>query len=251
MNEKFWDRIAANYNKEIFDTLKHDRNDTIAQHIHRFRSKEAVACDFGCGTGKYLPFLGERFKSVYAIDLSSECLHMARKSGQGLENITYLKSNLADAELQMGIIDFALSVNVLIMPSLKVRNSILKNVFEHTRKQGHFLMVVPSLESALFTHSRLLEWHERSKAWRNGVMWQSIITRDLPVKSVATGLLKLDGVETKHYLREELQVQLRSVGFEVLSTRKVEYSWSTEFDQPPPWMKEPYPWDWLALCEKK
>jgi hypothetical protein len=37
----------------------------------------------------------------------------------------------------------------------------------------------------------------------------------------------------------------------VASIEKVEYDWSTEFADPPRWMKDPYPWDWLVLSKKR
>ena len=32
---------------------------------------------------------------------------------------------------------------------------------------------------------------------------------------------------------------------------KINYNWKTEFNQPPKWLKEPYPWDWMCVAEKK
>jgi hypothetical protein len=64
-------------------------------------------------------------------------------------------------------------------------------------------------------------------------------------------VLNLDGWLEKHYLKEELLVALKDVGFEVDHLEKVEYSWSAMFDNPPRWMKDPHPWDWLATCRKK
>ena len=68
--------------------------------------------------------------------------------------------------------------------------------------------------------------------------------------ALANGIVSLDGVQTKHHLREELEVVLREVGFKPLEITKVEYSWNTEFNDAPRWMREPYPWDWMALAEK-
>ncbi len=32
---------------------------------------------------------------------------------------------------------------------------------------------------------------------------------------------------------------------------KVEYDWSTEFADPPKWMRDPLPWDWLFVVERR
>ena len=68
---------------------------------------------------------------------------------------------------------------------------------------------------------------------------------------MARGVLNLDGWHEKHYVKEELLVALEGVGFEVDHFEKVEYTWSVMFDKPPRWMRDPYPWDWLATCRKK
>jgi hypothetical protein len=52
-------------------------------------------------------------------------------------------------------------------------------------------------------------------------------------------------------LEEELIAMFRERGFDITSLEKVRYSWDTEFDQPPRWMKDPYPWDWLLTCKKQ
>jgi hypothetical protein len=67
---------------------------------------------------------------------------------------------------------------------------------------------------------------------------------------VLGGLLAIDGVPTKHWLREELEVALRAAGFAVEAVDKVEYDWSTEFSDPPKWLKAPYPWDWAVAARR-
>lgn len=250
MNEKFWDRMAVHYDDEIFDTLSNDHNNTITRHILRYSSPASIACDFGCGVGKYLPLLGKRFHTVYAIDLSARCLNSARAACRSLPNLVYIKSDLALPHLKIKPVDFALSVNVLIMPSPEKRQAIFQNISKHTARKGHFLLVVPSLESALYSNYRLREWNHRSKPRFNDVLTRRLESTHPRAASVASGLLKIDGVPTKHYLKEELTVLLKRVHFEVLSLRKVEYSWTTEFPRPPRWMKAPYPWDWLLVCQK-
>ena len=69
--------------------------------------------------------------------------------------------------------------------------------------------------------------------------------------ALANGIVALDGVATKHYLREELEVTLRVLGLEPIDTRKVEYAWSTEFDEAPSWLQAPYPWDWMVVARKR
>ncbi len=69
--------------------------------------------------------------------------------------------------------------------------------------------------------------------------------------SVSDGLINIDDVTTKHYLREEIVVTWEKAGFEILEIKKIEYGWDTEFDDVPSWMKAPFPWDWMVLARKK
>jgi hypothetical protein len=58
-------------------------------------------------------------------------------------------------------------------------------------------------------------------------------------------------VDTKHYLKEELITLLESRRMEVLEIEKIQYTWATEFDDPPNWMKAPLQWDGLCVTSKK
>lgn len=62
--------------------------------------------------------------------------------------------------------------------------------------------------------------------------------------------MAIDGVPTKHFLKEELNVLLAQKQMTVLEVKKLEYPWDTEFEHPPKWMKAPFPWDWLILARK-
>ncbi|WP_315815845.1 hypothetical protein [Paraflavitalea speifideaquila] len=64
------------------------------------------------------------------------------------------------------------------------------------------------------------------------------------------GVIELDKIPTKHYLKEELEITLQNEGFQLLHIEKVEYTWATEFDGPPTWMKSPFPWDWVVSAQK-
>jgi 2-polyprenyl-3-methyl-5-hydroxy-6-metoxy-1,4-benzoquinol methylase len=250
MGEKYWDEIADNYDREIFDTLAGARTRVIVDHIDMCSSPKAIACDFGCGIGKYVNTLGDRFKSVYAIDISKKLLEQAKKSNRKVSNVVYLKGDLANPSVDVGPVHFALNVNVLIMASVTRRRRILDNIFRQIRNRGHLLLVVPSLESALFAHFRLVDWNMKAGVKRANPTSETLTSSNSRMFSFRTGVLNLNGVPTKHYLKEELIVLLHDVGFRISSIAKVEYLWTSEFVRPPRWMKEPYPWDWLVLCQK-
>ena len=122
----------------------------------------------------------------------------------------------------------------------------------HIRSEGHLVLVVPSLESALYTDYRLIDWNLRSgMSPGNAVRSGFRPNKGMNIPRLRQGIVKIDDIDTKHYLKEELIVLLENRGMRVIEIEKIEYSWETEFDQPPRWMKEPFPWDWLCVAGKK
>jgi hypothetical protein len=143
-----------------------------------------------------------------------------------------------------------LCVNVLIMPSLLMRTRIVETIRRRLLSGGHLLLVVPALESALLSNFRLVDWNVRS-GLRPAVALSAGFPKPKTRPRFEHGLVPIENVLTKHYLREELKAILGESGFRVRQLTKIQYGWDTEFTDPPRWMKEPYPWDWLLLAEKQ
>jgi 2-polyprenyl-3-methyl-5-hydroxy-6-metoxy-1,4-benzoquinol methylase len=250
MSAQSWDTVATSFEDEIFNTLTGDRNNIIRGHIDRFGAPDSIVCDFGCGVGRYLPLLSQKFKAVCAVDISKKCLAVAQQKYASLDNVTFWRLDLSTNHSKLDKFDFAISINALLEPSLRKRRAALETIAQHLKPHGHLLIVVPSLESALYSTSRLFDWRLRTRNPRMNGFGIKLGARDARSLDVARGVLNLDGWLEKHYLKEELLVALKDVGFEVDHVEKVEYKWSVMFDNPPRWMKEPYPWDWLATCRK-
>ncbi|RKY08399.1 MAG: class I SAM-dependent methyltransferase [Planctomycetota bacterium] len=252
MSQSHWDKIAPCYDSEIFDVLANDSNGILLSYISRFASKKSVAGDFGCGVGKFLPTLSKQFRLVHAMDISQACLKVAQARCRCLPNIEYLRVDLSDDSARLAKVDFALSVNVAIMACRRTLAGILKKISKSLRHGGHFVLVVPSLESMLFAEFRLIQWNLKSGMTHAQATSASVEEAEGSLDlRLEEGLVDIDGVATKHYLKEELIVLLEDLRFDIEAIEKVEYDWSTEFDQPPRWMKEPYPWDWLVLSKKR
>jgi SAM-dependent methyltransferase len=185
------------------------------------------------------------------MDISGACLKVAEARCRHLPNIEYQRVDLADDSAKLKKVDFALNVNVAIMACRRTLAGILKKISKSLRPGGHFILVVPSLESMLFSEFRLIQWNLKSGMTHERAISASVEeaegTLDLRLEE---GLVDINGFATKHYLKEELIVLLEELRFDIEAVEKVEYDWSTEFDQPPRWMKEPYPWDWLVLSKK-
>ncbi len=252
MNKTYWDQTAKAFESEIFNVFSNDGLSLIRSSIERLASKKKEASDLGCGIGRLLPVLSASFGHVYGIDFSPRCLDQARAAQGHLKNVEFVRADLSAPRIRLPKVDVAACVNAILMPSMSRRDRIFKAIGRHIRRGGHLLLVVPALESALLATFRLTEWNLRcgqsySAAVRTGFGGKEDAARSRP----AHGIITISGAPTKHYLREELIVTLNNHGFGVAEFNKLQYQWKTEFADPPRWMKEPYPWDWLILAQKE
>ncbi len=250
MDKKYWEKVARDYDGEIFDSLASDRNGTILGHLERIGKrvgKKGTACDFGCGVGKYLPALARNVGVVHATDLSDECVRQARAACGHLKNVTIHQGDLSVLTHTVGQVDFVLCTNVLIMPSEKMRAGILKRLAAAVKPGGSLLLLVPAMESALYAHARRAEWLQRSPKAR---VIASTTYTGVGGKDLFNGILGIGKVRTKHWLKEELVSVLGVKGFVVEAVDKAEYDWKTEFHTPPRWMRDPYPWDWIVVARR-
>ena len=147
----------------------------------------------------------------------------------------------------MPSVKLGVCANVLISENPKMRRGILRTIHRYLAPGGRLLLLVPSLESVLSANQRLVEWNRRL-GWSEA---ESLASGLAPSKDLMRGLVRIENVLTKHYLREEAMLLLGEVGFAVSSCDKVEYRWDTEFEDPPRWMKNPGPWDWLLVARRK
>ncbi len=247
MDRTYWEKIAPAYNDEIFDVLKNDSKGLIVIAIKKVASRQKTVIDIGCAIGKWLPVLSPAFKKIYAIDISSENLEIAKKLYPDLLNIEYGRIDMSNTKAKMPLCDVGICINAILTDSLKKRNAFFTNLNRCIKKKGHLILVIPSLESSMLTSIIRQRWNPDKDA--NGVInKRKSITQ---LKNFLQGNAEIDSVPTKHYLKEELTLLLNNEGFEPLDFQKIEYEWNTEFLQPPKWLKDPKPWDWMVVAAKK
>jgi hypothetical protein len=97
----------------------------------------------------------------------------------------------------------------------------------------------------------LVDWYKREGVKPERVPKHELNYFDVSKTDIVQGVVKINGVPTKHYSHPEIQVLFSEAGFTITAVEKLEYDWNTEFDSPPSWLKEPYPWDWMVECKKK
>jgi SAM-dependent methyltransferase len=242
--------MGKNYREEIFSVSESDKSKIIKKALRKYARPGGIAADFGCGIGGFVPMLSKHFRKVYAIDFSSSCLQKAKSLNGYLNNVSFHCADLTALKMPLPKVDFILCVNAVITSSITKRAGILRNIAAHLKKGGHLFLVVPSLESSLFAKFRLIDWNLRDGMSPASAVQGGFDRTGDSVSHFHQGIVEIDDVPTKHYLKEELVVILENLKLNVLSVSKVEYDWDAEFDSPPKWMKSPYPWDWLVVAKK-
>ncbi len=253
MKESFWDNVADKYDDEIFNTLTSDRSQTLGKTIRKYATGVDLACDFGCGVGRFVPLLESCAKRVIATDFSARSLELAKRTIDKRSNaeVSFEKHDLAKTKPNICEADLGLCINVMIMPQFKHRQTILSNVRRNLASSGRLILAVPSLESTLYSLKRLLEWHCREGDNRKSTL--SALekeARDTTV-SIIDGIVEIRGEPTKHYLREELLLMFDQTKFDVLEELRIEFEWDEEYEDPPAWMAAPWPWEWLFVLQKR
>ena len=247
MNRKYWETMAPKYDDEIFDVLRNDTSGRIVEAIEKISGKKKSVIDIGCAIGKWIPLLSSGFKHVIAADISAINLQIAKEKYRHFKNVEYLRMDMSADELTVTPCDAAICINAILTDSLKKRINFFQSLSLSLNKGGHLVLVVPSLESKLYTNIIANRWNVDGD--HNEKISSSKKAFEL-AKNIKQGVTDIDNVPTKHYLREELELLLSLEGFKVKQVEKINYNWNTEFHNPPKWLKGPFPWDWMCVAKK-
>ena len=246
--EKHWNKIGGKYEGEIFDVFKSDKNKVLTSYFRKHAKDTHHAVDFGCGVGKAFSYLSPAFEEVLALDISDECLSIARSKPYA--NISFKQADLSRSSVRLPVVDFVFCCNVIMLPEVEKNRLMFRNIAKALRPGGSALIVVPSLESIMFSSWRLINWYKKEGVKPEQIPESELKYFSAPKRSIIEGIIHIDGVPTKHYSDPELRVLMDEAGLAITALERLEYDWNTEFPFPPSWMKAPYPWDWLVECKK-
>src|ERR1051325_4084530 len=154
-----WNKIADNYDTEIFNVFKNDKKRKLKRFIAKYANKKNTAIDFGCGVGKALPLLAPFFKEIIGIDVSKKLIAIAKNAPY--KNVTFKEADLAGARINVPSVDFAFCCNVAMSDDVKRNYRIIRNVLNSLNKGGVALIVLPSLESVSISALALMRWYEK------------------------------------------------------------------------------------------
>ena len=150
MDSNYWEKIAVNYNEEIFDVFHHDKTGIIRAAIKEYGSRSKTVMDIGCGVGKWIPFLSVHFKKVIATDISAKNIELSKENCQGINNVEYVRMDMS-GPFNMKPCDVAVCINAILTGSLAKRILFFKSLSKCVKKGGSLILVVPSFESSLYT----------------------------------------------------------------------------------------------------
>jgi hypothetical protein len=136
-----------------------------------------------------------------------------------------------------------------MLPEIEKNEVMIKNIQRSLRPGGPALLVLPSLESILFSTWRLIDWYRKEGVAPDKIPATEFNYFRESKRDILRGIIQIDGRPTKHYSQGELEVLFSRAKLQITALEKIEYDWNTEFSSPPAWMREPYPWDWLVECK--
>ena len=248
MDRKYWETIAPKYDTEIFDVLQNDTSGSIVAAVEEMASPDKTVIDIGCAIGKWIPVLAPKFKRVIAADISAKNLQIAKERFTEYDNVEYQRMDMSADELTVTPCDAAICINAILTDSLEKRINFFQSLALCLHVGGQLVLVVPSLESKLYTNIIADRWNVDDAENDKDPVGKEAIQK---INNIKQGVTDIDNVPTKHYLKEELELLLTLEGFEVNLIKKINYDWTTEFHKPPKWLKGPYPWDWMCTAVKK
>jgi SAM-dependent methyltransferase len=265
-NCAYWERVAADYDCEIMDTLSEDKGKVLRRRLRdccrKLRKTKGgiLALDAGCGAGKWLPFLGSLVDDLLAIDCSQKLVERAKRVYGSPGRVT--ATGRPRAPCRFGVVDLTkdepgeverhdlvVSANVLIAPDRAVCEAILAATLGRVANGGYLVLLVPSHESA----RAVANVYMRHRLPQKKKLGRSDRHRDftpLNAPEVEAQVWKRWGVRTQTYSLGALRGLLNVEGYDVERIQRVEYDWDTELDIKPP-KAVARPFDWLAVVRRR
>jgi len=232
MKQAYWNSAALDFENEVCDITREESADLVKRHVAlaKAKRKDPVLVDLGCGVGTFIHRYGRRFESVIGVEFASRIIAQAVTRCAKMPNVTWKTMDIPRAAKEIGTVaDLTVCMNVITSASAAKRAALWSSLVHVTRKGGHALVVIPSLESEWLVRATTKEKLE-------------------PVRK--GGLVKRDDAWQKHYERAELDRIFTDYGFTVRRVDRATYPWSIEGVRETAARAKNRPWDWMALAQR-
>ncbi len=237
VSRKEWDKLADDFEREVCDITRETKGNQIARIMRALplSAEKSVLADLGCGIGTFVERYGPLFRRTFAVEHAPRIIARGKTRLAGRRDIAWLTSSIAPAAKRIGrVADLTVCMNVITMPEARIRAQMWDGIARVTKKRGHALIVVPSIESDRMVE-RIAYGTSRKEA----------------MAAAPDGLVDRGGSRQKHFAREELDAILAEHGFAARKVQRVFYPWQKEGLRKPRGAGTRRPWDWLVLAVRR
>jgi 2-polyprenyl-3-methyl-5-hydroxy-6-metoxy-1,4-benzoquinol methylase len=231
MNRKQWNKLATTFEKNVCDISREETADQIKRYVSRAHIPKsgAVLVDMGCGIGTFIQQYGHRFEQIVGVEYAAAIIARAKRRCAGVSGVTWQTAGVEAAGKRIGpCADLTVCMNVITVPNAAKRRAMWNSLATVTKRGGHALAVVASIEAERMIEKVL---GEEPQNYRDG-------------------LVDHDGDLQKHFAREELAADFSRAGFIIKTIGKAFYPWAKEGLRETPKLRANPPWDWVALAQR-
>jgi SAM-dependent methyltransferase len=232
MKQAYWNSAALDFESDVCDITREETADLVKRHVAlaKPKRKDSVLADLGCGVGTFIERFGPRYGNVIGVEFAPRIIAQAIKRCAAMPNVTWRTMDIPRAAKEIGAkADLTVCMNVITSASAAKRAALWSSLAHVTRKGGHALVVVPSLESEWLVRAAT---KEKFEPMRKG------------------GLVKRDDAWQKHYERAELDRIFNACGFAPRRVDRAYYPWSIEGMRETAARAKNRPWDWMCLARR-
>jgi 2-polyprenyl-3-methyl-5-hydroxy-6-metoxy-1,4-benzoquinol methylase len=190
-SEKFWDRTADYYDKE-------EKKDELTylkfiEKAKKYLNESDIVLDFGCGTGLLCNEIADDVEMIYAIDISSKMIDIARSkaSQRKIQNINYIYTSIFDERLEGDSFDVIIVFNVLHL--LEDSQEVIQRINDLLKPGGYIISATPCmgekpLLSSLFSIGSKIGVTPEIKSFKTDELYNLFIKGNFEI--IETGYLK-------------------------------------------------------------
>jgi ubiquinone/menaquinone biosynthesis C-methylase UbiE len=188
--ERFWDRIAKNYDKS--SDKKRERLLETIEKIKRHLDPTDRVLDFACGTGEKALGVSDHVKAIHGIDLSPRMIERAavKVTDRQIDNAQFSRTDLFDATLKPGSYDAIMAFYIFHLVDDPAQ--VFKRIHELLKPDGRLICETPCLGES----STVLGWLI-AFAGKIGVLPKVFCFEIADLKSMITSAALLQMVESK------------------------------------------------------
>jgi len=245
MCRTYWEEVSENYSQEVQSVFEHDLEGLVRDRIAAAGkvAPNGSSADMGCGIGNFIPLLAKAFARVDACDWSESALEKAVEHCSEFENTHFQRLDISNDSIPFEPVDFAICINVLIMPCFDDRMRAWRTVTNQVTQGGKLLLVVPSHESTQMEYYRYIESRlDMGDTCREAT--NACASPSATVEDLQQGIFSCDGTRMKYYLQDELVMLLNGLELDVNEIERIRYA----KDEATGCSET---WDWLIMAQRR